>query len=414
LNTNFTEELKVPPHSIEAEQSVIGALLIDSKELKALNLIPDDFYREEHRLIMSVILKLNEKPIDIVSVAEELKNINKLDFVGGISYLARLADGVPNAANVSYYARLVKTNSISRQMIVKGEQISDFAGRLEFEKARKTANEIVLLNENVDDKPFSDTFNSEDFERLSKSKRFFSNDLHTLTFYLPFMRGENIYIAGKTSTGKTQLALNLALSFLDRGASVGYISMELGREQLLIRLLNWEMGNEQIRLSDIDIRKKEWWDLGMNLVKQDKFKNFYFTEDFNRLDDIVAWIEIHKFDVVFVDYIQLMKSGTGRNRVEELGDIAKEFRRLSKKRCMIILSQFNRQKDEDEETIDLSRIRDSGEIEQTATGVILIRRDKKEASQFYYAIAKNQTYGSLSFWKRIDLNFNGAFKEVND
>jgi replicative DNA helicase len=299
-------------------------------------------------------------------------------------------------------------------MIIKGMRLSAYAENFEFETARKLANEIILLNENVDDKPFSDTFNSEDFERLSKSKRFFSNDLHTLTFYLPFMRGENIYIAGKTSTGKTQLALNLALSFLDRGASVGYVSMELGREQLLIRLLNWEMGNEQVRLSDIDIRQKEWWDLGMALIKQDKFKNFYFTEEFNRLDDIISWIEIHKFDVVFIDYIQLMKSGTGRNRVEELGDIAKEFRRLSKKRCMVILSQFNRQKDEDEDEIDLSRIRDSGEIEQTATGVILIRRDKKEASQFYYAIAKNQTYGSLSLWKRIDLNFNGAFKEVND
>jgi replicative DNA helicase len=244
------------------------------------------------------------------------------------------------------------------------------------------------------------------------------------------MRGENIYIAGKPSRGKTQLALNLALSFLDRGASVGYISMELGREQLLIRLLNWKLEEKdfkqfvlmslgwetdrEIRLSDINIREKVWWDLGMALIKEDRFKNFYFTENFNRLDDIVAWIEIHKFDVVFVDYIQLMKSGTGRTRVEELGDIAKEFRRLSKKRCMVILSQFNRQKDEDEEEIDMSRIRDSGELEQVATGVIIIRRDKKDVNQFYYAIAKNQTYGSLSLWKRIDLSFNGRFIEVKE
>ena len=169
-------------------------------------------------------LLVKENPIDIVSVVDELK-INKVYQDGDLKYLMDLAKSVPNSANVSYYAKLVKRDSIKRQMIIKGEKISDLAGRLEFEDARKTANEVILLNENVDDKPFSDTFNPEDFERLSKSKRFFSNDLHTLTFYLPFMRGENIYIAGKTSTGKTQLAINLALSFLDRGASVGYLSL---------------------------------------------------------------------------------------------------------------------------------------------------------------------------------------------
>jgi replicative DNA helicase len=319
---------------------------------------------------------------------------------------------MPNAVNISYYARIVKKNSIARQMMAKGEQIFDLANSLELDEARKIAGEIVLMNENNNDKPFSETFNEEDFKRLSETKRFSSQNLKTLTYYMPFMRGENIYIAGKTSTGKTQLALNLALSFLEQGATIGYISMEVGREQLLIRLLNWEFGKEGIRLSDIDIRKKEWWGTGMALIKQEKFKRFYFTEDFNKLQDIISWIEAHHFDVVFIDYIQLIKANTGKNRVEELGDIAKEFRRLSKKRCMVILSQFNRQRDEDEEDIDISRIRDSGEIEQTATGIILVRRDRQETDQFYYAIAKNQTYGTLSYWKKIELKPNGEFMEV--
>jgi len=419
MNVNFTEskeKLKIPPYSIEAEQSVLGALLIDSKEIESLPLGPLDFYQEEHREIFRAMTALVKKgiPIDIVSVAVKLKDAGKLEFTGGISYLMRLADSVPTALNVSYYAKLVRRDSISRQMEVMGEKISDLAGRLEFEDARKVAREIVLLNENVDNKPFSDTFNQEDFERLSESRRFFSSDLHNLTFYLPFMRGENIYIAGKTSTGKTQLALNLVLSFLDKGASVGYISMELGREQLLIRLLNWEFGNEQIRLSDIDIRQKAWWDMGLTLIKQDRFKKFFFIEQYNKLSDIVAWIESHQFDVVFIDYAQLIRSGTGRNRVEEMGESARELRQLSKKRCVVVLSQFNRFRDENEEDIDLSRIRDSGEIEQVSTGIVLIRRDKKDMNQFYYCVAKNQTYGTLSFWKRIDLSSNGRFKEVNE
>jgi replicative DNA helicase len=296
--------------------------------------------------------------------------------------------------------------------MTKSDMAFNLASERNIEEAKKIAGEITLLNIDFDDKPFSDTFNEEDFKRLSEVKRFYSQNLHTLTFYLPFMRKENIYIAGKTSTGKTQLALNLALSFLEEGATVGYISMELGKEQLLIRLLNWEFGNDQLRLSDIDIRKKEWWDAGMALIKQEKFKRFFFTEELTTLQDIVSWIESHRFDIVFIDYIQLIKAGTGKNRVEELGDIAKEFRRLSKKRCMVILSQFNRQRDEDEEEIDVSRIRDSGEIEQTATGIILIRRDRQNIERFYYAIAKNQTYGTLSTWKELELAPNGMFKEV--
>jgi replicative DNA helicase len=408
------KELQPPPYNLEAEQSVLGSLLIDDKELLTLNLEPTDFYRDEHQEIFEAMLKLAKKeiPIDIISVSEELKEKGKLEFIGGESYLMQLASSMPNAVNVSYYARIVKKNSIARQMMTKGEKIFDLANSLELDEARKIAGEIVLMNENTIDKPFSETFNEEDFQRLSETKRFHSKNLQTLTFYMPFMRGENIYIAGKTSTGKTQLALNLALSFLEEGAMVGYISMEVGREQLLIRLLNWEFGKEGIRLSDIDIRKKEWWETGMALINQEKFKRFYFTEEFNKLQDIISWIESHQFDVVFIDYIQLIKAGTGKNRVEELGDIAKEFRRLSKKRCMVILSQFNRQRDEDEEDIDISRIRDSGEIEQTATGIILIRRDRQETDQFYYAIAKNQTYGTLSRWKKIELKPNGEFVEV--
>jgi replicative DNA helicase len=226
------------------------------------------------------------------------------------------------------------------------------------------------------------------------------------------MRKENIYIAGKTSTGKTQLALNLALSFLEEGATVGYISMEFSKDQLLEKLLRLEFGNKEIRLADIDIKEKKWQETGMSLMKQGKFKRFFFTEELTTLQDIVSWIEMHRFDIVFIDYIQLVKTGTGENRVEELGEIAREFRHLSKKRCMVILSQSNLQEDEDEEDINIEKVGDSEDIEQTATGVIFIRRDRQNMERFYYAIAKNQTYGTLLGWKELKLAPNGMFKEV--
>jgi len=405
--SEYLENLIPSLDVIQAEQSVLGGLLIEPENLKILYLVPEDFYKKIHQNIYTAMLELSKKqiPIDLTTVISEMKEEKTL-MTGDVAYLAQLAMIVPNAVNIAYYARIVKRDSIRRQIILRGVKLAE---GLALEDARQIAGEILNLNESIDDRPFSEVFNEDDFERLSKSKRFYSDNLHLLTHYLPFVRGENIYIAGKTSTGKTQLALNLAISFLKQGASVGYVSMEIGREQLLIRLLNWEVGG-QVKLSDIDIRDRQWWDAGMALIKEGRFKQFYFTEEYNKLEDIVSWIEAHNFDIVFIDYIQLIRY-EGRNRVEELGEIAKEFRRLSKKRCMVILSQFNRQRDEDEEEIDLSRIRDSGEIEQTATGVILIRRDKKDMNQFYYAIAKNQTVGTLTLWKSMTLQPNGEFKE---
>jgi len=225
------------------------------------------------------------------------------------------------------------------------------------------------------------------------------------------MKGEVIYIAGQTSTGKTQVALNLAMSFLKDGAKVGYVSMELSKEQLLIRLLNWEFGNEQVRLSSIDIRNSEWFRMGQQLVKQDKFKNFYFRQDLSELGEISGWIETHNFDVVFIDYIQMIYLGQRvENRNYELGKVAREFRRLSRGRCMVIMSQFNRKRFGDDEE-DLSRIRDSGEIEQTSTGIIFIQRKKDTDGVFQYSVRKNQTYGILSGWLDIKLMPNGELKE---
>jgi len=416
INTELDSQQKLVslPYLLEAEQYVLASILIDQKAisevLSVLN--PKDFYRDEHRYIFEAMKMLYQEniPIDVITVFEKLKEMKQAEFAGGLSYLTSLFGSIPNSLNAWYYAKIVREKSLLRQAVQKGMEIAELGAREDLEGIKEKAQEIQNLNL-TSDTPLSELYTEEDLERLRNSKRFFCKNLRNLTYKLPFMKGEVIYIAGQTSTGKTQVALNLAMSFLKDGAKVGYVSMELSKEQLLIRLLNWEFGNEQVRLSSIDIRNSEWFRMGQQLVKQDKFKNFYFRQDLSELWEISGWIETHNFDVVFIDYIQMIYLGQRvENRNYELGKVAREFRRLSRGRCMVIMSQFNRKRFGDDEE-DLSRIRDSGEIEQTSTGIIFIQRKKDTDGVFQYSVRKNQTYGILSGWLDIKLMPNGELKE---
>ena len=416
INTELDSQQKLVslPYLLEAEQYVLASILIDQKAisevLSVLN--PKDFYRDEHRYIFEAMKMLYQEniPIDVITIFEKLKEMKQAEFAGGLSYLTSLLNSIPNSLNAWYYAKIVREKSLLRQAVQKGMEIAELGAREDLEGIKEKAQEIQNLNL-TSDTPLSELYTEEDLERLRNSKRFFCKNLRNLTYKLPFMKGEVIYIAGQTSTGKTQVALNLAMSFLKDGAKVGYVSMELSKEQLLIRLLNWEFGNEQVRLSSIDIRNSEWFRMGQQLVKQDKFKNFYFRQDLSELWEISGWIETHNFDVVFIDYIQMIYLGQRvENRNYELGKVAREFRRLSRGRCMVIMSQFNRKRFGDDEE-DLSRIRDSGEIEQTSTGIIFIQRKKDTDGVFQYSVRKNQTYGILSGWLDIKLMPNGELKE---
>jgi len=416
INTELDSQQKLVslPYLLEAEQYVLASILIDQKAisevLSVLN--PKDFYRDEHRYIFEAMKMLYQEniPIDVITIFEKLKEMKQAEFAGGLSYLTDLFGSIPNSLNAWYYAKIVREKSLLRQAVQKGMEIAELGAREDLEGIKEKAQEIQNLNL-TSDTPLSELYTEEDLERLRNSKRFFCKNLRNLTYKLPFMKGEVIYIAGQTSTGKTQVALNLAMSFLKDGAKVGYVSMELSKEQLLIRLLNWEFGNEQVRLSSIDIRNSEWFRMGQQLVKQDKFKNFYFRQDLSELWEISGWIETHNFDVVFIDYIQMIYLGQRvENRNYELGKVAREFRRLSRGRCMVIMSQFNRKRFGDDEE-DLSRIRDSGEIEQTSTGIIFIQRKKDTDGVFQYSVRKNQTYGILSGWLDIKLMPNGELKE---
>jgi replicative DNA helicase len=406
------------PHDTLAEQSILGIILSESERI---DLQVSDFYHIEHQKIFKAMKNLWDRGVlpDIVTVSDELKKSGELEEIGGITYLMNLAKNAIGFSNLEYYVKIVREKSALRKAFELSEKITNSVYNNDLESVRGLGMQIANLYASEVEKPFSETFTPEDYERLASTKRWTSH-IEKMTRFVPFMRGENIYLAGKTSTGKTQLALNLAWDFVAQGAKVGYVSMELGREQLLIRLINWELGDDansimgEWRLAQIDLRDKHWWNIGMQIITQEQYKNFYFTEEIYYLEDLESWVEGHKFDVVFIDYIQLLKSTHKFNsRNEELEYIARELRRISKKHCVVILSQFNRYREEDEAEIDLSRLRDSGALEQTATSVILIRRDQDEPHNFFYAVAKNQTFGTLSNgWKKLELLPSGRFKEV--
>jgi replicative DNA helicase len=416
------ELMKELPNDCKAEQSVLGAILVDHRVLKQISLQPEDFYREEHKIIYEQILDLYRQGIvpDIVTVMDKLKVIGKLDFVGGESYLMQITASVPNVVNVIYYENIVKRDSIARQIWNKAQEISSLALSLDIEGTKLKASDILNLNVKEDDKAFSELFTEEYFEKLTKTKRWESDRLKDLTRYVPFQRGENIYIAGRTSIGKTQFALDLAWQFAEQGAKVGYVSLEIAEEAILPRMIIYEVGDEKIdlKLRDIDIRQPEWQQIGKAILRNSNvYKNFHFTRERHFLNDIVEWIENRPFDVVFVDYIQSLDVRGKSTRYEEMNIAAREFRRLSKDRCMVILSQFNRDKgyknDDDEEEITISRLRDSGVLEETATSIILLRGKGEQSNTFYYTVAKNQTFGTTTAgWIELKRTNSGKFYEV--
>jgi replicative DNA helicase len=419
------KELQSLPHSTEAEQFAIGCILIDSEGGEDLN--PEDFYEPEHQEIFRAIQTVRQyAPPDIVTVSDELQRNGKLENVGGVTYLMKLTMQIPTTINLPYYTRIIKEHSLHRKAILLGEQISETAQTGDLKEVKRLGTTLAEINSEIKAKSLGDimrdTFTEENFQKVRSMKRWSSETLTKLTSLVPFAVGENIYIAGRTGQGKTQMAITLGLAFAQQGAKVSYISLEIGIWQLIRRIMNYELGDGLDKtgqsLAKIDFQDRQWWNIGEQIAHNEKsLNNFYYTEEYFDLQKIIDYIESNTFDVVFVDYIQNIQMNGKGTRNDELEYIAREFRRLSKKRCMVVLSQFNREsKDEGSEDKDMevSRLRGSGGLEQSATSIILVRREKDDWQQFYYSIVKNQTYGLGTLtrtWKPVILQPNGILKE---
>ena len=388
------------PHNLEAERSVLGAILIhnDAFNLAAQVIDSRDFYRDAHRRIFDKMVLLNERhqAIDFVTLKEELSRSGEIDEVGGPAYVAALADGVPRATNVEYYARIVKEKATLRNLI--------FAANKILTNAYEADQESDIILDEAESSIFSvaddrlkagfvpmhqlvkDSFPK--IEQLFEQKRLITGvptgfvDLDEMTRGL--QGGDLVIVAARPSMGKTSLVLNIAQYVATQpDHSVGFFSLEMSKESLFLRLLTAEAQVDGHRLLSGAIGGKDYGRISHALETLSAMK-LYIDDSAN-----IGVLEMraksrrlqaeHGLSLLVVDYIQLM-SGRGRfeNRTLELASISRSLKGLAKELNVpiVVLSQLSRAPEaRSDHRPQLSDLRESGALEQDADVVVLIYRD---------------------------------------
>ena len=407
---------RVPPQNIEAEQSVIGAMLIDKNAVSLVTekLMPEDFYRQAHQVIYSAILTLHSKnePIDMITLINELKKMNRLDDVGGVAYITLLANVVPTAANAKFHAQIVEDKSILRQLVEGGTAIASlgYEGADDVPVIIDQAEKMVLrISNRKGSKDFaeisevlSDTINH--IQAVLESKQSITGvatgfvDLDKLTAGLH--PSDFIILAARPSMGKTALALNIAQNVAIRGAREGqpkkrvaFFSLEMSREQLVQRMLCSEADVDAQRLrAGTDIRDKDTdnADLWNKLwVAADLLSNAQiFIDDTPGITIMEMRSKARRLqaegglDLVVIDYLQLMQGTTGRNnsdnRQQEVSEISRGLKALARELNVpvLALSQLSRSVEARQvKKPMLSDLRESGSLEQDADIVMFLYRD---------------------------------------
>ena len=387
------------PHNLEAERSVLGAILIhnDAFNAAAEVLTPRDFFRDAHRRIFEKMINLSERhhAIDFVTLKEELSRAGELDEVGGPAYIAALTDGLPHATNVEYYARIVREKSTLRNLIFsankilanayEGEQepnlILDEAEQAIFAIAENRVREGFVSMRSLAHASF------ETIERAHERKQLITGvpsgfaDLDELT--AGFQPGDLIIIAARPSVGKTALALNVAQHVGTKtGKCVGVFSLEMSKEQLFLRMLTSEAHIDSHRLRTGFLVESDWGRLSHALGTLSETKIFIDDSPGMGVLEMRAksrrLLAEHGLDLLIIDYIQLMQ-GRGRfeNRTLELAAISRALKQLAKELNVpiIILSQLSRAPESrSDHRPMLSDLRESGALEQDADVVILLFR----------------------------------------
>jgi replicative DNA helicase len=388
------------PHNLEAERSVLGAILVhnDAFNLAVQVIDSRDFYRDAHRRIFERMIALNERnqAIDFVTLKEELSRGGDLDDAGGPAYIASLADGVPRATNVEYYARIVKEKSTLRDLISAANKILTNAYEADQESDLILDEAESAIFSVADDRlkagfvPMA-TLVKESFpkiEQLFEQKRLITGvptgfvDMDEMTRGL--QPGDLIIVAARPSMGKTSLVLNIAQHVATQpNLSVGFFSLEMSKESLFLRLLTSEAQIDSHRLMSGAIGQKDYGRISHALETLSAMK-LYIDDTAN-----IGVLEMrakarrlqseHGLNLIVVDYIQLM-SGRGRfeNRTLELASISRSLKGLAKELNVpiIVLSQLSRAPESrSDHRPQLSDLRESGALEQDADLVILIYRD---------------------------------------
>ena len=399
--------LRIPPHSIEAEQSVLGGLLLDNAAFdKIADLVGEsDFYRDEHRRIYRQIRSLLErnKPVDVVTVAESLDIAGEGGETGGLAYLGELAANTPSAANIRRYAEIVRERAVLRQLVTAGDEIAGSAlnplGRdpkqlLDEAEAKVFAiaeggfrhqsgfqHINPLLTQVVERiQELHDRDNPSDITGVPTGY----HDLDSKTSGL--QPGDLLIVAGRPSMGKTSLALNMAEHVaIDVGLPVAVFSMEMGGTQLAMRMLSSVGKLDAHRVRTGRLNDDEWSRLSFALGKMHEAPLYIDeTPALNPIDLRARARRLHrqcgKLGLIVIDYLQLMSAaGHGENRATEISEISRSLKSLAKELSVpvIALSQLNRSLEQrPNKRPVMSDLRESGAIEQDADVIMFIYRDE--------------------------------------
>ena len=405
-NDEKVDRLKIPPHSIEAEQSVIGSMLIspDSWDKVAEIVIESDFYNRSHQVIYQSILKLlaNNQPVDVITTSEHLEQHDKLEEAGGFAYLAELAKNTPSAANVVSYAKIIKERAIVRELIGVAHDIAevgynpegrdsadvlDMAESKVFEIAEKRTGENEgprniesVLGKTVDR-----------LEQLVKNNKAVTGvstgfvDLDKKTSGM--QPSDLIIVAARPSMGKTTFAMNLAENaMMLEEKPVLVFSLEMPSEQLMMRMLASLSRVDQTKIRTAQLDDDDWARIS-NTMAMLKDKDNLFIDDSSGLTPMDVRSRARKLardkggiSMIMIDYLQLMRvPSLSDNRTLEIAEISRSLKALAKELevPVIALSQLNRSLEQraDKRPVN-SDLRESGSIEQDADLIMFIYRDE--------------------------------------
>ncbi|MFW5431403.1 MAG: replicative DNA helicase [Methylophilaceae bacterium] len=403
------DSLKLPPHSIEAEQSVIGGLLLENEALDRIAdlLKEDDFYQHDHKTIYKHIVKLIDRthPADIVTVAESLESTAELSGVGGIAYLGSLAQNTPTAANIRRYAEIVRDRAIMRQLVTVGSGIAESAFSPNGRDAQQLLDEAeakifhIAEGGEKDNQGFQDIkellpqvaekidelFSREDQSEVTGIPTGFA-DLDRMTSGLH--GGDMVVVAGRPSMGKTAFSINMAENVaLDTGLPVAIFSMEMGATQLATRMIGSVGRLDQHRMRTGRLEDEDWEKLTTALGRLNEAPIFIDEGASLSSFDVRARArrlhrQMGKLGLIVVDYLQLMAAPAGKqgeNRATEISEISRSLKALAKELDVpvVALSQLNRGLEQrpDKRPV-MSDLRESGAIEQDADVILFIYRDE--------------------------------------
>ena len=406
---NQLDSLKLPPHSIEAEQSVIGGLLLENEALdKVADILnAEDFYQFDHKTIFQHIAKLIERnrPADIVTVAESLESTAELTQIGGIAYLASLAQNTPTAANIRRYAEIVRERAIMRKLVTVGSGIADSAYSPNGRDAQQLLDEAEAKIFQIAEGGKRSSEGFQDIKVLlpqvaERIDMLFSRDNPSDVTGIPtgfsdldsmtsgFQGGDLVIVAGRPSMGKTAFSINIAENVaLDTGLPVAIFSMEMASTQLAMRMIGSVGRLDQHRMRTGRLEDEDWEKLTTALGKLNEAPIFIDEGAALSSFDVRARARrLHrqcgKLGLIVVDYLQLMAAPAGRqgeNRATEISEISRSLKALAKELDVpvVALSQLNRSVEQrpDKRPV-MSDLRESGAIEQDADLILFIYRDE--------------------------------------